>query len=50
MNIITIDFDIIMAPSINYYNDFVDEEYEITNSLLGVPSLIGDLNIYNKLT
>ena len=50
MNIITIDFDIIMAPSINYYNDFIDEEYEITNSLSGIPSLIGDLNIYNKLT
>ena len=29
MNIVTIDFDIIMYPSLNIYNDLVDDETSI---------------------
>lgn len=50
MNIISIDFDIIMGPSINSYNEFTDTENEISNIVQGLPTLNGDLSLYKKLT
>lgn len=53
MNIVTIDFDIIMKPSINFYNDLVDVNEPIKDYidefsfLTNVPA---DLYIYDFLT
>lgn len=54
MNIVTIDFDIIMYPSLNIYNDLVDDETSIQSILLENPEANfipqSDLFLYNYLT
>lgn len=53
MNIVTIDFDIIMRPSIELYNDYIGDTVNITDVINDYP-LLGmanaDLNIYEYLT
>ena len=55
MNIVTIDFDIIMHKSLKFYNDLVDEDENTIQSMLNsspdcgfIP--ISDLPLYNYLT
>lgn len=54
MNIVTIDFDIIMHPSLNLYNNLIDDENTIQSILLAnkdanfVPN--SDLFLYDYLT
>ena len=48
MNIVSIDFDIIMAPSIEFYNNFTHDRYLFDNPLLKVCN--ADLEHYRKLT
>ena len=55
MNILTIDFDIIMAPSIQLYNDIIkgNNEWTIENMTEIYPLLNyveADFEIYQKLT
>lgn len=53
-NIVTIDFDIIMAPSIELYNKYVDEYYSVDAFSKDYNNLISfsnaDLIIYDKIT
>lgn len=53
-NIVTIDFDIIMAPCINLYNDWIESQnYTIHNVLSNFPfleNMNADLIIYKRLT
>lgn len=53
-NILTIDFDIIMKPSIQLYNDLIGDSKSINKVLRQYPSLeyclSSDLNIYEYLT
>ena len=46
MNVVSIDFDIIMAPSIEFYNNFTNDKFLFDNPLLKV--CIADLSIYRK--
>lgn len=48
MNIVSIDFDIIMAPSIEFYNNFVSDKNLFDNPLLKVCN--ADLQNYRRLT
>ena len=48
MNVVSIDFDIIMAPSIEFYNNFTNDKFLFDNPLLKVCN--ADLSIYRKLT
>ena len=54
MNIVTIDFDIVMHKSLGFYNDLVNED-EFIDSVLNrntesnfIPNI--DLSLYNYLT
>lgn len=50
-NILTIDFDIIMKPSIQFYNNYAPQNWDILiqgNAYGNI--LIGNYDIYNKLT
>lgn len=50
-NILTIDFDIIMEPSIQFYNNYAPQNWdELTQANAYGNILIGNYNIYNKLT
>lgn len=50
-NIITIDFDIIMAPCINLYNDLIpNKSWDFFNQFEQMKTLTADLNHYQKLT
>ena len=53
-NIITIDFDIIMAPSIELYNKYITEFYGVNDFAKDYNGLISysnaDLDIYNIIT
>lgn len=48
MTIVSIDFDIIMAPSIEFYNNFTQDKFLFDNPLLKVCN--ADLRIYRQLT
>lgn len=48
--ILTIDFDIIMNPSIDWYNDSELEVDEFLNRFDFMPVLTADLNLYRDLT
>lgn len=52
--ILTIDFDIIMGPSIEIYNNLINERFGIKNAAEEINGLLfycnADLNIYSKLT
>ena len=48
MNIVSIDFDIIMAPSINFYNSLHDNKEKIYPELIA--GCKADLSIYNKIS
>lgn len=48
MNIVSIDFDIIMKPSIEYYNNVMNKEEAFASPLMQVCT--ADLTIYTKLT
>ena len=53
MNIVTIDFDIIMGPSIGVYNNAVNEDFKVDSIIEDYPFLSNvpaDLNIYEYLT
>lgn len=54
MDIISIDFDIIMSPSINFYNDMVGDDVLLSNLLEDFPQLENsfnaDLYIYQYFT
>lgn len=52
IKILTIDFDIIMKPSINSYNELIDEDYTINDYMrdyphIGIPP--ADFTIYKKI-
>ena len=51
MNVLSIDFDIIMAPSINLYNNMVPELKwdELLKNLPNLSTTPADLNIYSDL-
>ncbi len=53
-NIVTIDFDIIMAPSIELYNNFIDEDFSVEDVAININDLIkysnADLNKYSYIT
>ena len=48
MNVVSIDFDIIMAPSIEFYNNLTNNRYLFDDPLLKVCN--ADLDHYRKLT
>jgi len=53
-NIVTIDFDIIMAPSIELYNNFINEEFCVEDIAVQINDLIkycnADLNKYSYIS
>lgn len=53
-NIVTIDFDIIMAPSIELYNNFINESFSVEDIAININDLIkysnADLNKYSYIT
>lgn len=51
MNVLSIDFDIIMAPSINLYNNMVPGTNwdDLLKSLPNLTTTPADLNIYSRL-
>lgn len=51
MNVLSIDFDIIMAPSINLYNNMVPELNwdELLRNLPNLTTTPADLNIYSDI-
>jgi hypothetical protein len=51
MNVLSIDFDIIMAPSINLYNNMVPANHwdDLLKSLPNLTTTPADLNIYSRL-
>ena len=51
MNVLTIDFDIIMAPSINLYNNMVPkEDWDDLERNPQINLSFADYQIYQKLT
>lgn len=51
INIVTIDFDIIMSPSINFYNDIISEGDGLDDSTYPIVNTFpADLNRYEYLT
>ena len=48
MNVLSIDFDIIMAPSIEFYNNLVSYEDLFDNELMRICN--ADLIHYSRLT
>lgn len=51
MNVLSIDFDIIMAPSINLYNSMVPQAHweDLLKTLPNLATTPADLNIYSKI-
>ena len=51
MNVLSIDFDIIMAPSINLYNNMVPQTHweDLLKSLPNLATTPADLNIYSNI-
>ena len=51
MNVLSVDFDIIMAPSINLYNNMVPANHwdDLLKSLPNLTTTPADLNIYSKI-
>ena len=51
MNVLSIDFDIIMAPSINLYNNMVPRIKwdDLLKSLPNLTTTPADLNIYSSI-
>lgn len=53
MNVVTIDFDVIMNPSIGLYNDVVGTEFKVDSYFEDFPFMANvpaDLNIYEYVT
>lgn len=48
MTIVSIDFDIIMGPSIEFYNHFINDEHLFEHPLMQICN--ADLIHYNRLT
>ena len=46
MNIVTIDFDIIMGPSIGVYNNAVNEDFKVDSIIEDYPFLSEDIRNY----
>ena len=51
MSVLSIDFDIIMAPSINLYNNMVPQVHweDLLKSLPNLTTTPADLNIYSSI-